>query len=382
VGSPAARERRRLDDRERGLSRLDVPVVLVVFNRPDRVAEVFDVVRAARPATLLVVADGPRTDHPDDPARCRAVRAVVERVDWPCEVVREVSDVNLGCDVRVRSGLDWAFSEVDRAIVLEDDIVPDPSFFRWCAAMLDRYDDRDDIMHVSGRNHLGRWGPSGADHLVVRRGSISGWATWAAAWRSVDHDLTSAGDPATMPRLVAQGVDPLLREHIALHLTAAAEGTLAAWDSRWVAATVLADGWAVVPPVNLIRNSGFGDDATRTTWPDDLRAALPCGQAPPALPVGPCPDPDPDYDRRSLLIEIMATYRQPAMVARLARSRQLLVDGAGAPDAEALHHLAPFDVLDESIAVVRHLRDVGMVGDSLDRLEATLVAAAEGPAHS
>ena len=143
-----------------------MPVVLVVFNRPDKAAETFNVVRAARPSTLLIVADGPRADHPDDPSRCRATRAVVDAVDWPCDVLREVSDEHLGCDPRVASGLDWAFSHVDSAIVLEDDIVPDPSFFPWCAAMLERYRDSPDIMHVSGRNDLGRSGPPGADHLV------------------------------------------------------------------------------------------------------------------------------------------------------------------------------------------------------------------------
>jgi hypothetical protein len=356
-------------------------VVLVVFNRPERAAEVFDVVRAVRPSTLLVVADGPRADHPDDRARCRAARAVVEAVDWPCEVVRNVSEANLGPDARVGSGLDWAFSLVDRAIVLEDDIVPDLSFFPWCAALLDRYEDRDDVMHVSGRNDLGRWGPSDADHLVVRRGSIYGWATWASAWRAVDHQLKAADDPATMPRLEELGVDPLVRRHLGLHLDAAADGRLAAWDCRWAAATVLADGWSVVPPVNLIRNSGFGHDASRTTWPGDLRAALPLGQAPAASPSGPLPEPDPDYDRCSLLVEILATYREPAMVARLARSRQVLVDATGAPDVEALHHLAPFDMIDESIELVHHLRDVGLVGESLDRLEAALAATVEGRAR-
>ena len=316
------------------LSGLDVPVVLIVFNRPDHVAEVFDAVRAARPSTLLIVADGPRADHPDDLARCRAARAVVDHVDWPCEVLRNVSEDNLGCDLRVTSGLDWAFSHVERAIVLEDDIVPDPSFFPWCAAMLDRYRGSD-IMHISGRNDLGRWGPPDADHLVVRWGSVYGWATWASAWRSVDRDLTIAGEPGATTLLEAIGPDPLLQQHFRLHLAnhvaAVAENTQAAWDDTWRAAYILAGGWSVIPPVNLIRNCGFGDDATHTTYRDDLGAALTCGEAPSVDPSRPRPEPDPDYDRRCRLVEILATYREPAMVARLARSRQLLVDAAGRP---------------------------------------------------
>jgi hypothetical protein len=185
-----------------------------------------------------------------------------------------------------------------------------------------------------------------------------------------------------MTRLEALGVDPLLRQHLAVHLAAAASGTLAAWDCRWAAAQILAGGWSVIPPVNLVRNRGFGADATRTTYPDDLAAALVVGEAPAVDPARPRPEPDPDYDRLSLLVEIMATYRDPAMVARLARSRQLLVDADGTPDANAVHHLAPFDVPDDAIAVVRHLRDVGVVADSLDELEQALVTAAVRPART
>jgi hypothetical protein len=354
------------------MSGYDVPVVLIVFNRPDHTALVFDAVRAARPSTLLIVADGPRADHPDDAARCRAVRGIVERVDWPCTVLRDASEDNLGCDRRIATGLDWAFSEVDRAIVLEDDTVPDASFFPWCAAMLDRYADTPDIMQVSGRNELGRSGRPGADHLVVRRGSILGWATWATAWRRADPTLPIAHDrEATVRRLDELALDPLVRTHLERHLAAAAAGTLGAWDCTWWAAMVLAGGWSVVSPVNLVRNSGFGPEATRTANPDDLRGSLPVGVAPPPGVTG-RPAPDPDYDRRALLVELMATYTEPELVARLARARRVLVDAEGVPDADALHHLAPFDQIDESVAAIAHLRAAGMENAQLDRVEAAL----------
>ena len=107
----------------------DVPVVVFLFNRPDTLARVVDVLRYVRPRLIWVVADGPRPDYPQDVARCRAARALVESFDWPCRVVRDFAEANMGCSARITSGLDWVFSEVAEAIVLEDDIVPDPSFF-------------------------------------------------------------------------------------------------------------------------------------------------------------------------------------------------------------------------------------------------------------
>ena len=121
------------------MSACRTPVVVFVFNRPDKVRRLFDVLRQVRPRMLLVVADGPRADRPDDARRVAAVRGVMDRIDWPCDVLLDGSATNQGCDRRITAGIDWAFRHVEEAILLEDDIVPDPSFFGWCDAMLDRY---------------------------------------------------------------------------------------------------------------------------------------------------------------------------------------------------------------------------------------------------
>ena len=112
------------------------PVVLLIFKRAAETAKVFEVVRQVKPRQLLVVADGPRSDRPDEPEKCAATRAVIEGVDWDCEVLTNYSDINLGCKERVSSGLTWVFSLVEEAIIIEDDCVPDVSFFRYCEYLL------------------------------------------------------------------------------------------------------------------------------------------------------------------------------------------------------------------------------------------------------
>ena len=132
---------------------LGTPVAFLVFNRPDTTARVFAEIARARPPKLLVVADGPRTDVPGEPERCQAARAIVEHgVDWPCQVLTNYADSNLGCKRRVSSGLDWVFDMVEAAIILEDDCLPHPTFFRFCEELLDRYRDDERIMTVSGIN--------------------------------------------------------------------------------------------------------------------------------------------------------------------------------------------------------------------------------------
>ena len=133
---------------------MDTPVALIVFNRPDLTERVFAEARRARPSTLLLIADGPRAAQPTDVKKCAETRAIVERVDWPCEVLKNYSDVNLGCGLRESSGMTWIFEQVEEAIVLEDDTLPHPSFFPFCEAMLDRYRHDERVMHISGDNWL------------------------------------------------------------------------------------------------------------------------------------------------------------------------------------------------------------------------------------
>src|SRR3954454_12706700 len=118
---------------------LTAPVVLIAFNRPELTRQTLATIRAARPAELYLVVDGPRTDRPDDDGLCAAVRAELQAVDWPCRVHERFSEVNLGCEANVELGLDWVFAQATEAIILEDDCIPDPTFFPFAQELLDRY---------------------------------------------------------------------------------------------------------------------------------------------------------------------------------------------------------------------------------------------------
>src|SRR5688500_1998308 len=126
------------------------PVAFIVFNRPDLTMRVFEAIRHARPQKLFIIADGPRNS--EERSRCEHTRRVVERVDWPCTVERNYSEQNMGCRNRIVSGLDWIFSQVEEAIILEDDCLPAPDFFAFCAELLQRYRGDDRIMHITGTN--------------------------------------------------------------------------------------------------------------------------------------------------------------------------------------------------------------------------------------
>ena len=165
------------------------PVAFLIFNRPELTRKVFASIAQARPSKLLVVADGPREDVSDDEENCSEARATIDRIDWDCEVLTNYSSVNMGCRARISTGLEWVFKNVEEAIILEDDCIPHPTFFRFCKELLARYRDDQRVMMISGNNfQMGRkWTP--CSYYFSRFFHCWGWATWRRAWKHYDIDM-------------------------------------------------------------------------------------------------------------------------------------------------------------------------------------------------
>jgi hypothetical protein len=263
------------------------PVAFFIFNRPRLTERVFREIARARPSRLLIIADGPRPDVSTDDERVREARAIVERIDWPCEVSRHYSDINLGCGRRVASGLQWVFDQVDRAIILEDDTVPAASFFEYATAMLERYADDERVVHVAGTG--GFLPDAGVSYLFSTYASIWGWATWRRAWRHYDYTLSdwpARRRDGWLDRVFADREDAAFWRHAFDRVHASSDGANPAvtWDTQWMYACWTASGLSVVPTANLIANIGCGPDATHTTDPR-LASTLPALGELPSAPL-------------------------------------------------------------------------------------------------
>jgi hypothetical protein len=242
---------------------LETPVALVIFKRPDRTKLVFDRIRQARPRRLFLIADGPRAGNAEERLGCEQARAVVEEVDWPCEVTRDFADGNIGLKLRLPSGLDGVFRQVERAIVLEDDCLPDESFFRFCDELLERYASDERIMHVAGSQLLHQPPASSASYHFSRYVHIWGWATWRRAWRRFDVELREWLDldrAEREARLQSMFTDESERRY--WRYVWDNSGEIENWDAQWSYAVLAQRGLAANPNRNLISNIGFGEDAT------------------------------------------------------------------------------------------------------------------------
>ena len=244
---------------------LKTPVVFLVFNRPETTRKVFDVIARAKPLKLLIVADGPRPHKEDDFAKCREVKQIFEAIDWPCQVHFNYSEPNLGCRVRVSSGLDWAFGLVDRAIVLEDDCLPSASFFQFCTELLERYEDDKRVSLISGNNFQSGNSSVRTSYYFSKYIHIWGWATWANRWRD-SYDVNISYWPR-LKRLARR--TPLFGNWFETRywvdiFDRVYQGKIDTWDYQLGLANFVQRRSAILPCVNLVSNIGFGAAATHT----------------------------------------------------------------------------------------------------------------------
>ena len=256
------------------MKQLCPPVALILFNRPEHVKQVFETIAEAKPKVLFIIADGPRT--PEEGHKCLQARSAVQCMDWDCRLFTNIADKNLGCRGRVVSGLDWVFSIVEEAIILEDDCVPHPSFFRYCETLLNYYRNDERVMEISGCNYRSGRARNGHSYYFSRYYHTLGWATWRRAWKHYDANVSAWPDIKRSPTWNAFFDDQEERQYWTQVYDQIVEGRLeASWDYQWQFARWCNNGLAAVPAVNLVSNIGFGPEATNTTLRHDFRARLP-----------------------------------------------------------------------------------------------------------
>jgi hypothetical protein len=248
---------------------LQTPVALFVFKRPDTTRRVFDAISKVRPAKLLLIADGPRQDREGEAEACRQVREIVAHVNWPCEVFKNFSEANLGCGERMVSGLKWVFSQVEEAIILEDDCLPDLSFFRFCQELLEKYRGDSRIAYISGDNLAESCAKTEYSYLFSRIGGIWGWATWRSEWQRYDR-LLSDWPEIRKQHALAEIFDrpEAVKLYTSIFDAMYDNRGPDTWDYQWLYTNLTNNSLAIVPKANLVTNIGFGADATHTAAAD------------------------------------------------------------------------------------------------------------------
>ena len=254
---------------------MKTPVVFIIFKRPDTTEKVFEVIRQAKPLKLFVIADGPRADYLGEAEKCEATRAIIDRVDWDCEVLKNYSETNLGCGKRVSSGLDWVFEHVEEAIILEDDCLPYPTFFCFCEELLNKYRYDERIASISGQNVQFCQKRTDYSYYFSRYNHIWGWATWRRAWQYYDFNMKLWTEMRETDFL-----KDVLGNHQAVKVWTSVfqnmyDGYKFTWDFQWQFACWIHNRLGIISNVNLISNIGFGPESTHISSTRSRHANMP-----------------------------------------------------------------------------------------------------------
>ncbi|MDP0498735.1 MAG: hypothetical protein Q7P63_01435 [Verrucomicrobiota bacterium JB022] len=235
------------------------PVLFLIFNRPEPTARVFERLREIQPTQLYIAADGPRAQKAGEAELCAQTRAIVANIDWPCECKTLFREENLGCRDAVSSAITWFFEQVDEGIILEDDCLPEPSFFPFCSELLARYRYDKRVATIGGYGEISRQAFGEASYGFSLYNIPWGWATWKRAWayyEGTPPDFETLMDSTWLQDLHGS---PEVAEYWRTQFR-----RISIWDFLYRLSIWRNGGLCIIPAVNLISNIGFGADATHT----------------------------------------------------------------------------------------------------------------------
>ena len=233
------------------------PILLLIFNRPENTYKVFNKICSVKPAQLFIAADGPRSGNKTDIKLCDEARNIIQEIDWECDVNTLFRENNLGCKKAVFEAISWFFNNVEEGIIIEDDCIPNDSFFHFCNIMLDKYKCKRQVKAICGTNYLfGKYNRRNSYYFSPFI-PIWGWATWKDTWDEVSLSLESS-----KLSLIKEIIDKtFINQHFCnwlySNLAGAILGKEDSWGSFFTASLLIKGGLSVTPFRNLVANIGM-----------------------------------------------------------------------------------------------------------------------------
>lgn len=246
------------------MTKLDTPVLFLIFNRLDTTKQVFGEIRKAKPKKLFVAADGPR--NKEEKKKTDAVRKyVLDNIDWKCEVKTLFRKKNLGCGKAVSEAITWFFKNEEMGIILEDDCLPSQSFFPFCEELLKKYKNNEKIMQISGFNPVSNKIKAEESYFFSYTGGIWVWATWRRAWNKYDFNMKSFLEFKKLKSIEKFNFNAEMINNKLNNFELVYNGKIDTWDYQWVFTRLNYAGLSITPKKNLIKNIGFGEDSTHNS---------------------------------------------------------------------------------------------------------------------
>jgi hypothetical protein len=243
---------------------LKTPILFIIFNRPFETKRVFDSIRKAKPKELFVAADGPRPNNIKDIENSKLTREIVKNIDWDCNVNYLFRENNLGCKIAVSTAINWFFENVDEGIIIEDDCLPNDSFYNFCSTLLEKYRFDKDVMHIGGTNFQNDNSILNDSYYFSRITHVWGWATWKSAWIKYDQLMIDFNATNLKNIFKKNKFNPESFNYFLKAFKNVKENKIDTWDYQWTYTVWKENGIAIIPNENLVSNIGFNTNSTHT----------------------------------------------------------------------------------------------------------------------
>lgn len=244
----------------------NIPVLFIFFNRLEIAKESFAQIREVKPSILYLASDGAREEKDDEKEKVLKVRkAILDMIDWECEIKTLFQDKNLGCMNGVLSAINWLFENEDKGIILEDDCKPQKTFFRYICELLEKFENDERIGMIDGANYIyDNASFSQNSYLFSRYKATNGWATWKRSWKNMDLELKWRGTAEEKNILKNMGYQGKDKNYWEYRLKLIDTKNVSAWDWQWYFSLAAQNQLSVFPTKSLISNIGFTQEATHT----------------------------------------------------------------------------------------------------------------------
>ncbi len=249
----------------------DTPILFLVFNRPGVTQQVFDQIKKIKPHFLYIAADGPRSGREDEIYNCLQTRAIIEQVDWDCELKTLFREDNLGCGVAVSSAITWFFDQVEYGIILEDDCLPVLSFFQYCEELLIKYKDDEFIMLIGGNNFQNGIQRGPGSYYFSYYPHIWGWASWRRAWNYYNYEMSDFEEVIADGKIEHVFQSKCEKKYWLNTFSQTQKKEKNTWDYQWVYSIWKNNGVVITPNCNIVLNLGFRDSSTHTFLRDSFK---------------------------------------------------------------------------------------------------------------
>ncbi len=256
-----------IQEEKRESAQFDIPVVLFIMKRTENSLKVLSGVRKVKPSKVYIISDEGRNEKEKvQVAECR--KAIEDAIDWQCEVIKNYADENRGVLDRIGLGAKWVFEREDLAIFLEDDNMPEETFFTFCKEMLLKYKNNSKILWVCGTNYLTQYNsPENYSYVFTKHTLPCGWASWAEKFnRYYDAYLEGLNDSFLTRNFRGFYSNRALERQKEYFINSTSKALKAnkkpSWDHQMTYTLMAHELYGIAPRVNLIKNIGVDAETT------------------------------------------------------------------------------------------------------------------------